>query len=437
MKLSASRALMRAKRDRLFRTIRVMKFTAFLIFSVSLHANAELPGTKKNLSPDNVPSPFAYIEITGSVKDEQGEPVVGASIAVKGNTSGTSTDASGNFRLQVSDQQVVLVVSSVGFETREVSVSKSGPVSIVLVRKGDTNEEVVVIGYGTQKKVDVTGAISTVSADKVNQGINQSVSHALQGRAPGLTVIQNSGEPGAGVEIRIRGAGSINDNSPLYVVDGIISGGISYLNPADIESISVLKDAASASIYGSRGANGVIIVTTKKGKRDQKTAVSFNTSQGIQKAWRMPTALSAEQRNTIHKEALTNDGTPTSDPIWDYYNNPDNAVTRTDWFDEVLQSAYMSNYDLAIRGGSSRSNYSFSLGYLNNDGIVKNSNFKRYNVRFNSQHDIAKNLTFGENISIMMSEQKAADIRSSYTGVLSSALFNMRNIPVWEDEAAG
>ena len=239
------------------------------------------------------------------------------------------------------------------------------------------------------------------------------------------------------MEIRIRGACSINDNSPLYVVDGIISGGISYLNPADIESISVLKDAASASIYGSRGANGVIIVTTKKGKRDQKTTVSFNTSQGIQKAWRMPTALSAEQRNIIHKEALTNDGTPTTDPIWDYYNNPDNGVTRTDWFDEVLRPAYMSNYDLAIRGGSSRSNYSFSLGYLNNDGIVENSNYKRYNVRFNSQHDIAKNLILGENITVMMSEQRAADIRASYTGVLSSALFNMRNIPVWEDEAAG
>jgi TonB-linked SusC/RagA family outer membrane protein len=427
MKLSASRTLMRAKRDRLFRTIRVMTFTAFLILSVCIRVSAEVPE----------PSPLAYIDISGTIKDDKGEPVVGASVVVKGGTGGTSSDASGNFKLQVSAQNAVLIVSSVGFETQEVSASSSGIMNITLVRKGDTNEEVVVVGYGTQKKVDVTGAISTVSADKVNQGINQSVSHALQGRAPGVTVIQNSGEPGAGVEIRIRGAGSINDNSPLYVVDGIISGGIGGINPADIENISVLKDAASASIYGSRGANGVIIVTTKKGKRDQKTAVSFNTSQGIQQAWRMPTALSAEERNIIHKEALTNDGTPTTDPIWDYYNNPDNAVTRTDWFDEVLKPAYISNYDLAIRGGSSRSNYSFSLGYLNNDGIVLNSNYKRYNVRFNSQHDIARNLTFGENISIVSTKQTAADIRASYTGVLSSALFNMRNIPVWEDEAAG
>ncbi len=377
------------------------------------------------------------IDVTGSVKDENGEPVAGASILVKGSTVGTSSDAAGNFKLQLSQQKVVLVISSVGFQTQEVSISASGPVDIVLIKKGDTNEEIVVVGFGTQKKVDVTGSIATVSGDKLTQGINQSAAHALQGRASGVTVIQNSGEPGAGVEIRIRGAGSINDNSPLYVIDGVISGGIGGLNPADIESVSVLKDAASASIYGSRGANGVVIVTTKKGKRDQKTSVSFNTSQGIQQAWRMPTALTAEERNIIHKEALTNDGTPTSDPIWDYYNNPENAVTRTDWFKEVLRPAYISNYDLAVRGGSSRSNYSFSLGYLNNDGIVMNSNFKRYNIRFNSQHEIAKNLTLGENISVVLSTQKTAEIRASYTGVLSSALFNMRNVPVWQDEEAG
>lgn len=431
MKLSSSRTLMRAKRDLLFRTIRVMKFTAFLILSVCFQANAGTGGHEFHKSP------AAYIDISGTIKDDKGAPVVGASVIVKGTSIGTSTDATGSFKLQLTEQRVVLVISSVGYQTQEVTVTSSGPVNVTLLSRGDMNDEVVVVGYGTQKKVDVTGAISTVSADKVNQGINQSVSHALQGRAPGVTVIQNSGEPGAGVEIRIRGAGSINDNSPLYVVDGVISGGIGGLNPADIENISVLKDAASASIYGSRGANGVIIVTTKKGKRDQKTTVSFNTTQGIQQAWKMPKSLSAEERNLIHKEALTNDNTPTTDPIWDYYNNPDNAVTRTDWFKEVLKPAYISNYDLAIRGGSSRSNYSFSLGYLNNDGIVMNSNFKRYNVRFNSQHDIAKNLSFGENISIVATRQKAADIRSSYTGVLSSALFNMRNIPVWADEAAG
>jgi TonB-linked SusC/RagA family outer membrane protein len=375
------------------------------------------------------------LDISGRITNEKGEPVAGASILVKGSNIGTSSDDQGNFKLQITKDQQVLVISSIGFETKEVKVPESGNLSIVLVRKDDAAiEDVVVVGFGTQKKTDLTGAVSTVSADKVNQGVNQSLSHALQGRASGVTVIQNSGEPGAGVEIRIRGAGSINDNSPLYVVDGVISS-ISMLNPADIESISILKDAASAAIYGSRGANGVVIVTTKKGKRDQQTNISLNTSQGLQKAWRMPNSLTAEDRNVIHKEALTNDGVPTTDPIWDYYNDPNNAVTRTDWFKEILRTAYISSQDIAVRGGSGKSNYSLSFGYLNNDGIVLNSNFKRYNVRFNSQHEVVKNLTLGENIYIVNSRQQAANTRSAYDGVLSSALFNMRNIPVWTDEA--
>jgi TonB-linked SusC/RagA family outer membrane protein len=380
-------------------------------------------------------SAVSMVDITGKVTNDKGEPVAGASILVKGSKTGTSSDENGNFRLQLTSDQQVLVISSIGFETKEVRVPESGTLSIVLTRKDDTAiEDVVVVGFGTQKKTDLTGAVSTVSADKVNQGVNQSLSHALQGRASGVTVIQNSGEPGAGVEIRIRGAGSINDNSPLYVVDGVISS-ISTLNPADIENISILKDAASAAIYGSRGANGVVIVTTKKGKRDQKTNVTINTTQGLQKAWRTPTSISAEDRNTIHKEALTNDGVPTTDPIWDYYNDPANAVTRTDWFKEILRTAYISSQDLAVRGGSSKSNYSLSFGYLNNDGIVLNSNFKRYNVRFNSQHELVKNLTLGENIYVVNTRQKAANTRAAYDGVLSSALFNFRNIPVWSDEA--
>lgn len=379
----------------------------------------------------------AALDISGRILNEQGEPVSGASIVIKGSSTGTSSDADGSFKLQTAQNTVTLVISSVGYETKEVTVTASQPVTIILASKSNTAEEIVVVGYGTQKKVDLTGSVATIKAADVNQGINQSVSHALQGRASGVTVIQNSGAPGEGVEIRVRGSGSINDNSPLYVVDGIISGGIGHLNPGDIESISVLKDAASAAIYGSRGANGVIIVTTKKGKRDQKTAISYNTSHGIQEAWRMPRSLNAEERNLIHKEALTNDGTPSGDNVWDYYNNPDNAVTRTDWFKEVLKPAYFANHDLAIRGGSSRSNYSFSLGYLDNNGIVDGTNFKRYNIRFNSQHELFKNLTFGENIAAVVSNQKAAEIRGSYDGVLSAALFSFRNIPVYADQANG
>lgn len=398
-----------------------------VLFSPGVSAS---PVSGQNISANPATAP---VQITGKVTDLSGAGIPGVTVMVKGTTTGTVTDAEGKYNLDVSDRKGTLVFSFVGYATVERSAAQN-VINVVLSEDIKKLDDVVVVGYGTQKKADLTGSVASVSPEKLNQGVNQSVSHALQGQAAGVTVIQNSGEPGGGVEIRIRGAGSINDNSPLYVVDGII-GGISGLNPADIESMSVLKDAASAAIYGSRGANGVVIVTTKKGKKNQKTAVSFNTSQGIQSVWKMPSSLDAAQRNMIHKEALTNDGTPAGESIWNYYNDPQNAITRTDWFKEVLKPAYISNQDFSIQGGGESSNYLFSLGYLDNNGVVLNTNYKRYNVRFNSQHEIAKNLTFGENFSVIMTDQKGADTRGGYDGVLSSALFNMRNTPVWVDQA--
>jgi TonB-linked SusC/RagA family outer membrane protein len=380
----------------------------------------------------SIGSALAQTKVSGTVKDDVG-PLPGVSVQIKGTMQGTVTDGNGVFALTVPDANSTLIFSYIGFETQNIDLQGRNQIDIQLISLAKNLDEIVVIGYGTQKKADITGAISTIKPDKL-KGLSQSVSHSLQGHLSGVTVIQNSGEPGGGVEIRVRGMGSINDNSPLYVVDGII-GSINGLNPADIESIQVIKDAASAAIYGSRGANGVVIVTTKKGKRGETTNVSFNTSQGIQTAWKLPSSLTAEERNMIHKEALTNDGTPTTEPVWDYYNNPENAVTRTDWYDEVLRSGYISSNDLSIRGGTQKSNFSFSLGYLNDNGIVMNSNFKRYNVRFNSQHEILKNLSFGENISIVSTNQKIVDTRGDYDGVLSASMFNMRNTPVWQDEA--
>lgn len=374
--------------------------------------------------------------VSGKVAGNTGESLPGITVRLKGTSIGTITDVNGNFTLTNIPQDGILVFSFVGMETQEQAVKGRSTFNVTLIEQTIGLDDVVVIGYGTQKKADVTGAVASVSPEKLNQGINQTVSHALQGRVAGVTAIQNSGEPGGGIEVRIRGAGSINDNSPLYVVDGII-GSINNLNPADIESMSVLKDAASAAIYGSRGANGVVIVTTKKGKRGEKTHVSYNTSQGIQQAWKLPSSLSAEDRNMIHKEALTNDGTPLSESIWNYYKDPQNAITRTNWFQEVLKPAHISSHDLSIQGGTQSSNFVFSLGYLDNNGIVTNTDFKRYNVRFNSQHEIAKDLVFGENFSVYVSDQKIADTRGSYDGILSAALFNMRNTPVWQDEANG
>lgn len=378
----------------------------------------------------------ADITIKGIVTDETGEKLPGVSIKVKGTTRGSITNTNGEYSIVISDDKAVLVFTFVGYMPQEVVVGNMTNLNIALKIDDKTLDEVVVVGYGTQRKSDLTGAVSIVSAEKLNQGINQSVSHALQGQAAGVTVIQNSGEPGSGVEIRIRGAGSINDNSPLYVVDGMI-GSIASLNPSDIESMTVLKDAASAAIYGARGANGVVIVTTKKGKRNQKTSVSFNSSFGNQSVWKMPSSIDAGQRNLIHKEALMNDGVPNSETIWKYYNDPQNAITRTDWFKEVIHSALISNHNFSIQGGGEKSNYLVSLGLIDNNGIVLGTNYKRYNVRFNSQQEIFKNLTFGENFSIVQSNTKSAEIRGGYDGALSATLFNMRNTPVWVDQEKG
>ncbi len=369
--------------------------------------------------------------VSGKVTDTGGISLPGVSVAVKGTTTGNITDSDGKYTLPNIADNATLIFSFVGMKSQEVPVRGQSIINVTLQEESIGIDEVVAIGYGTQKKADVTGAVAVVKPEKM-QGINQSLSHALQGQLSGVTVIQNSGEPGGGVQIRVRGTGSINDNSPLYIVDGMI-GSISGLNPSDIENISVLKDAASAAIYGSRGANGVVIVTTKKGKRGEKTVFSYNTSQGVQVAWKMPASLTAEQRNMIHTEALTNDGTAESESIWDYYKNPDNAVTRTNWFKEVFRPGYVSSHDLSIQGGSQRSNYLFSLGYLNDQGIIKVSNYKRYNIRFNSQHEIIKNLTFGENFSVVLSNTQSVE-QGGYDGVLVGSLFNMRNTPVWENK---
>jgi TonB-dependent starch-binding outer membrane protein SusC len=416
------------------RGLKVIKIALLIILTSSLSLSAAGSPAGPDGGSASADAPQTQKKVTGTVTDTKGAALPGVTVSVKGTSVGTLTDVNGKFEVNVSGATDILAFSFVGMKPKEVPVGSGNVISVVLEEEMVGLNEVVVIGYGTQKKADLTGAVSTVAPEKI-QGINQTVSHAIQGQMSGVTVIQNAGDPGSGVEIRVRGSGSINDNSPLYVVDGIITAGINSLNPADIESMSVLKDAASAAIYGSRGANGVIIITTKKGQRGQKATVSFNTSQGIQQVWKMPTSLNAEQMNMIHTEALTNDNIPQDQTIWDYYKDPANAVTRTDWFREIFRTGYISTNDLSIQGGTNNSNYLFSFGTLKDNGIVKGSDFARYNLRFNSQTDIIKNLTFGENLSLVYSDQQLVEDRGDYDGILSAALFSFRTTPVWADQA--
>ena len=335
------------------------------------------------------------LQITGRVTNKSsGEPLEAASITVKNSTAATVTDAQGNFSISV-PKGGVMIISFAGMTPQEVIINKAGPQYIALDNAKGSLDEVIVVGYGTQSKRTVTNAISSVKASDLENMPVFRVEQSLQGRVSGLTITSNSGQPGDGATLRVRGTTSINNSEPLYIVDGVqIGGGIEYLNQADIESIEVLKDAASAAIYGARGAAGVVLVTTKRGKRGQMT-VNYNGYAGTQKAWRKLDLLNATEYATLMNEASVQGGGAIK------YPNPQALGEGTDWQAAVFNdNAYIQNHELSIAAGSEKSTYFGSFGYLDQEGIVasNNSKFKRFTTRFNSSHKIMKGVTFGNNI---------------------------------------
>ncbi|GEO07101.1 SusC/RagA family TonB-linked outer membrane protein [Adhaeribacter aerolatus] len=339
----------------------------------------------------------AAIDISGKVVDEAGAPLPGVSILVKGTSSGTATDATGNFTLSVPSDDAVLIFSFIGFMSKEIAVNKQTVINVTLVPDAKALEEVVVVGYGVQKKSVVTGAISSVKATELeNQQIGR-VEQALQGRTSGLTIASSSGAPGAASSVRVRGATSLNDaNDPLYVVDGVVvgDGGINYLNPNDIESIEVLKDAASAAIYGARSSAGVILVTTKRGKTGTIN-VNYNAYYGTQAPARKLDLLDATQYATLINEQSVNGG---GKPV---YTNPESLGKGTDWQSLIFNNnARIQDHQVNISGGSEKSTFYTSFGYFGQEGIVATdiSKFNRYSIRLNSNHKLAKWLSFGQSL---------------------------------------
>ncbi|MDJ1504246.1 TonB-dependent receptor [Xanthocytophaga agilis] len=359
-------------------------------------------------------------QITGKITSQQdGEPVVGATVLEKGTTNGTVTDIEGKYTLTLKGTEAVLIVSFIGFLSEETVVGNRSEVNVALVPDVKALEEIVVVGYGSQKKSVVTGAISSVkSSDLENMPVTR-VEQSLQGRTSGLTITSSSGQPGAGSTVRIRGTTSINNSDPLYIVDGVqIGGGIDYLNQADIESIEVLKDAASASIYGARAANGVIIVTTKKGRSGQME-VNYNGYMGIQAPWRRLKLLNAEQYATLLNEATVAGGGQIR------FQNPAQLGKGTDWQDAVFSNnAPIQNHELSLSAGSEKSTYFASFGYLSQDGIVapSNSQYRRFTTRFNSTHKITKAVTFGSNIGYTRINSKGIDPNSEWGAPLNRAI---------------
>lgn len=387
------------------------------------------------------------IQVKGTVVSGSDDfPLPGVNVVVKGTTQGVITDLDGNFMISV-PSDAVLTFTYIGFKTQEVAVNGKTTLNVVLDEDTETLEEVVVVGYGVQKKSVVTASIAKVSADDLENKAPVRMDNALKGLAAGVDVTSSSGQPGASPRVRIRGIGTINNSDPLYIVDGMpISGGLDFVNPNDIESIEVLKDAASGAIYGARAANGVILVTTKKGKLG-KTSINYNFSYGWQSAWKRREVTSATDYAILQNEKYMNGGQA---PLYaDPYNLTDingNPVTGfgTDWQDAVFNDgAPVVNHDVTISGATEKVNYYLSLGYYSQDGIVGGnygqSNYDRLTLRSNTSYnliDASKERSFlnkldlSVNVAYMRTHSTGVSENSEFGSILGSALYLSPILPI-------
>ena len=380
-------------------------------------------------------------QVTGTVVSaSDDEPLIGATVQVQGRQGGTVTDIDGHFTIEANDGDR-LVVSYVGYVTQTVTVSGSN-LTIRLEDEANSLEGVVVIGYGVQKKKLVTGATLQVKGDDVAKLNTNNPLQALQGQTPGMTIISQSGQPGEGMKVNIRGLGTTGSSGPLYIIDGV-RGDIATLNPADIESIDVLKDAASAAIYGSQSANGVVLVTTKNG-REGRSVVSFDAYMGWQSVARKIDMLNAEQYMTIMDEQNVNSGNAAYN--WDNYKSIWNydaegnktSVIDTDWIDQMLKdNAQTYSATLGISGGSQKGNYALSLGYMSQEGVVGGSQvsgYSRYNFRVNSEYNIIDQfLKVGEQASMVYYKKNGIGVGNAYNNSLRSAFGTSPLAPVYSD----
>ena len=333
--------------------------------------------------------------ITGTVRAPTGEPLPGANVSVRGTTQGSITNLDGEFSIEVPSRESLLVFSFIGYASHEMKVGNQTTINVVLEENLSALNEVVVVGYGSQERAKVTGAISSVSAEEIRELPVPNLASAMQGRAANVSVT-NAGAPGADPVVRIRGIGTVGNNDPLYVIDGMPASGLNQINPADIESIEVLKDASTAAIYGSRAANGVVLVTTKKGNKG-KPKVSLDAYYGVQNAWKTLDLLNVDQYLDFGRELLTNSG----DDIPQRFNDlGEFANVRTDWQDEMFQSAPIQDYNVSVSGGGESSLYNISMGYFAQDGIMKGVDFERVSFRANTQFDLGDRVSVGQTLTV-------------------------------------
>ncbi len=356
--------------------------------------------------PSNEPTQF---QITGTIKDQDGTPLPGANILEKGTTNGTQADFDGNFSMELADNNAILVVSYVGFGTKEIPLNGQTTISVTLEESAVGMDEVVVVGYGTVKKSDLTGSVSIVKEDEIHSLPTNNVLQALSGRAAGVNVQQNTGAPGAPISVRIRGIGSIQgSNEPLYVIDGFPTSDIRILNSSEVASIEILKDASATSIYGSRGANGVVLITTKQGKAG-KTIINFDSSYSVQFLRKKLDLMNATEYGEFVNETLVNGNL---DP---YFSQEEiNSFGKGfDWQDALFRDAPMKRNSLNINGGNETTKFSIGASIFNQEGIVKRSDYNRYSLISNIQQELNKKVNVS--LSTKLSKVKT-DIKDPVGG---------------------
>ncbi|SEG01529.1 SusC/RagA family TonB-linked outer membrane protein [Algoriphagus boritolerans] len=358
------------------------------------------------------------VQVQGTIIDSTGEPLPGVNVVIKGTAVGTVSDLDGKYTLNV-PSDAVLVFSFVGFISQEIPVNNQTVINLTLAEDTSDLDEFVVVGYGLQRKSDLTGAISSIKSEEINRLPVSNVTQSLQGRVSGVQVTSNSGAPGAGTTIRIRGVGTLNNSSPLFVVDGMLLDDIDFLNPNDVESMEVLKDASATAIYGSRGANGVVIVTTKGGSFDTKGKINIDAFTGVQQVAKKIDLVNGRQFAELANELEQNVG---NQPIYDV----NDYGVGTDWQDQIFRNAPVSSVNLGASGGNANTSYNLSVNYFNQKGVVKESEFERLTLRLNNQYKLGEAVTFGHNFSFIYFNQQ------NEPGVVGNAyraypIFNPRN----------
>ena len=386
-------------------------------------------------------------KIAGCIKDNSGEPIVGANVVEKGTTNGAITDINGNFSIEVATG-AVLQISYIGYNTQDIKITDKTSYNIVLKEDAEALDEIVVVGYGTMRKRDLTGAVSQLKGDEIADLPLRSASDALQGKAAGVTITSTSGTPGAMGTVRIRGVGTINDNDPLYVVDGLPQTDIGWLNPRDIESMEVLKDASAQAIYGARAANGVILITTKKGTTgtSYKSTIDFDMMVGVQNAAKTYDMLDAEgfikYKNMAYEAS--------SKPLLDDFATPEKIETilsfldknggraGTNWWNEIKNSnAISQNYNLSLSGGLDKLRYRSSFSYMKQDGIIKSTDYERLSGRLNLDSEVYKWLSVSLNTNVIYETRRTTDENNAYTSTVFSALTSDPITPAFRNNLVG